>query len=274
MFKSYMKTVGGGEGDRCNYPTRIDMYGRGCEHDCQYCYAKSLLSFRNMWHPEHPMPADRRRVQKVLDSIPTGKIVRLGGMTDPFQPIESKYHCTEWLISELNKRRIGYLIVTKSSTVADCRILHPQLAHIQISYTYTEGYAPSNYEHASPPESRLKAAETLFDRGYDVQLRISPYVPQFIDLNKVLESPVDKVLVEFLRVNAFIKRNMPYMDFSDWSENDGNYQHLPLSKKRELLQPFIDSGKRITVCEDNNLHYQYFREKVNANPEDCCDLRT
>lgn len=35
-FKSFYKTVGGGEGDRCSYPTRLDLYGCGCQHDCKY----------------------------------------------------------------------------------------------------------------------------------------------------------------------------------------------------------------------------------------------
>ena len=47
-FKSFYKTVSGAEGERCTYPTRLDLYGRGCYHDCTYCYAKSLLSFRGL----------------------------------------------------------------------------------------------------------------------------------------------------------------------------------------------------------------------------------
>lgn len=27
-FKSFYKTVGGGEGDKCYYPTRLDPYGK------------------------------------------------------------------------------------------------------------------------------------------------------------------------------------------------------------------------------------------------------
>ena len=38
-FKSFYKTVGGGEGDKCYYPTRLDPYGRGCYYNCAYCYA-------------------------------------------------------------------------------------------------------------------------------------------------------------------------------------------------------------------------------------------
>lgn len=46
-FKSFFKTVGGNEGNKCHYPTRLDTYGCGCSHDCKYCYAKSLLDFRD-----------------------------------------------------------------------------------------------------------------------------------------------------------------------------------------------------------------------------------
>lgn len=272
-FHSYYRTVGGGEGERCNYPTRLDMYGCGCQHDCNYCYAKSLLEFRGIWNPQAPRCLSKQTAVRVLDKIPKGTVIRLGGMTDPFQPLEDKYHLTEWAVGEL-KRRIGYLIVTKGAGVAKCRNLHPQLAHIQVSYTWTEGKnVPQDYEKASPPKERLKAAEDLYRKGFDVQLRISPYVPDYIDLDTVLKSPVDKILVEFLRVNTFIKKTMPYADFTDWTENTGSYQHLPLERKLELLQPFIDSGKRIAVCEDHPDHYEYFKKHINANPDDCCDLR-
>ena len=76
-FQSYYKTVGGGEGDRCNYPTRLDMYGCGCQHDCNYCYAKSLLEFRDLWDPEHPRCLNKRTAVRIMDKIPKGTIIRL-----------------------------------------------------------------------------------------------------------------------------------------------------------------------------------------------------
>ena len=48
-FKSFYKTVEGNEGQKCHYSTRLDTYGCGCAHDCNYCYAKSLLDFRDLW---------------------------------------------------------------------------------------------------------------------------------------------------------------------------------------------------------------------------------
>ena len=54
-FKSFFKTVGGNEGNKCHYPTRLDTYGCGCAHDCKYCYAK--------WDAEHPAVADIDKIR-------------------------------------------------------------------------------------------------------------------------------------------------------------------------------------------------------------------
>jgi len=272
-YKSFYKTVSGGEGDRCKYPTRLDMYGCGCQHDCRYCYAKSLLEFRGLWNPQLPSMADHEKVARKLDKIESGTILRLGGMTDPFQPCESEYNHTKWLIEELNQRNIGYLIVTKSATVTDAlSVMDKDLAHIQVSYTYTEGLAPEGYEKASEPKDRLNAASKAYQMGFDTQIRLSPYVPKFVDLNKVLECPVEKVVVEFLRINPMIARTLPEGNWNDWCEKSGGYRHLPLILKCLMLEP-LDGKKRITVCEDHPEHYKYFKEHYNPNPDDCCDLR-
>ena len=272
-FGSFIKTVGGGEGDRCKYPTRLDMYGCGCQHNCQYCYARSLLEFRNLWNPDSPRSASRDKVRPHLDNIPEGTIVRLGGMTDPFQPLESQLRHTEWLIGELNDRNIGYLIVTKSARVLDCKTLDKDLAHIQISYTHSEGRAPKDFECASPPRERLEAVSQLYGQGYDVAIRLSPFIPKFVDMKQVVASPCDKIVVEFLRVNTFIKRKLPSLSFTDWRVKYGGYQHMSINRKMEYLQPLIGSGKQITVCEDFPKHYDWFREHINANKDDCCNLR-
>lgn len=77
-FQSFYKTVGGNEGSKCNYPTRLDTYGCGCQHDCKYCYAKSLLSFRGLWNAEQPAVSDLTKLKKQIDKLPKETIVRLG----------------------------------------------------------------------------------------------------------------------------------------------------------------------------------------------------
>ena len=103
-FKSFYTTVEAGEGNRCHYPTRLDTYGRGCMHDCSYCYAKSLLDFRGLWNAQEPAVADIGEIRKTLDKVPAGEILRLGGMTDCFQECERQYRVTYQTIKELNKR--------------------------------------------------------------------------------------------------------------------------------------------------------------------------
>lgn len=62
-FKSFYKEVKGNEGNKCHYNIRLDTYGCGCQHDCKYCYAKSLLNFRNLWDAQNPSIADIKKLK-------------------------------------------------------------------------------------------------------------------------------------------------------------------------------------------------------------------
>lgn len=273
-FLSFYKTVGGGEGDRCNYPTRLDLYGCGCQHDCKYCYAKSLLDFRKLWNPQNPSVANIEKVRRKIDKIPDDTCVRLGGMTDCFQPLEKEVRNTYNAILELNKLKKHYLIVTKSHIVADpeyLEILDKNLAHIQVSITTTDDELSKTYEKASLPSQRIQAVEKLASLGFDVQVRMSPFIPQYIDIDKINNIKCDKILVEFLRVNTWIKKWFD-IDYSDYTLKEGGYRHLPLEKKIEYISK-VTGFKEITVCEDVDEHFKYWEENLNANKNDCCNLR-
>ena len=69
-FKSFIKEVKGNEGNRCYYNTRLDTYGCGCQHNCSYCYAKGLLSFRNLWNANEPSVANINKIEKAIKNIP------------------------------------------------------------------------------------------------------------------------------------------------------------------------------------------------------------
>ena len=205
-FGSKAKIVGGNEGGKCNYPTRLDTYGCGCAHDCSYCYAKSLLDFRDLWNPSDPSIGDISAISRQIRTMPR-EVVRLGGMTDCFQPIEKIHKVTYKTIRLLNRRKIPYLIVTKSAMVADYMdILDPDLAHIQITVTTLDDDLCATYEKASPPSERVKAILRLQEAGHDVSLRLSPFIPQYVNLGALNSIGIDKVLVEFLRVNTWIRK--------------------------------------------------------------------
>lgn len=273
-FSQIGKVVGGNEGDKCNYTYRLDTYGCGCSHDCSYCYAKSLLDFRKLWDPKNPSVGDISKIHREIRKIPKGTVVRLGGMTDCFQPIEKIHRVTYKTIKALNKRGIEYLIVTKSAIIADeeyLKILDKDLAHIQITVTTTDDELAKTYEKASPPSERIKAIEKLQELGFDVTLRLSPFIPQYIDTDKLNAVKCDKILIEFLRVNSWIEKWFN-IDYREYNIKQGNYRHLSLEKKLEYISQ-ITGFKQYTVCEDEDRAYRYWKDNYNHNKEDCCNLR-
>lgn len=267
-----MKSVTGNEGQKCYYTTRLDTYGCGCQHDCSYCYAKSLLSFRNLRNPIEPRVADIKKIENRIKKIPQGTILRLGGMSDCFQPIEEEEHVTYQTIEFLNYYGIGYLIVTKSPLVASDRymkILDRTLAHIQITVTTLDDSFALTYEKASLPSERIKAIYRLQKQDYDVALRLSPLVEEFIDFDKLNNLDIRMAVVEFLRINSWIRRWLQGVNFSKYTLKQGGYQHLSLEEKLRLLEKI---QLPLTVCDDVTEHYQYWKEHINPNPNDCCNL--
>ena len=239
-FKSFYKEVKGNEGEKCKYTTRLDTYGCGCQHDCKYCYAKSLLSFRNLWSAEDPSVADINKIEKVIKKIPKGKIIRLGGMTDCFQPIELKYRNTYETIKLLNKYGVGYLIVTKSHIVASdeyLEIYDKKLAHFQITTTCLDDklYRRLDYEKASLPSKRIEAILKLQEKGFDVAIRLSPIIEEYIDFDKLNSLGIKKAQVEFLRVNHWIKQWFN-IDYSKYVIKQSGYLHLPINEKERILK--------------------------------------
>ena len=274
-YKNFYKTVKGNEGNKCNYPTRLDTYGCGCSHDCSYCYAKSILDFRNSWSPSNPAVANINKIKRKIAKIPKDTpAIRLGGLTDCFQPIEKTHRVTYETIKALNENRIPYLIVTKSAIVADdeyMEILDKDLAHIQISVTTTDDELSKTYEKASVPSERIRAIEKLYDEGFDIALRLSPYIPEYVDLSVLNNVRCDKILVEFLRVDSWIRKWFN-IDYSDYTVTQNKYKHLPLEKKIQYISK-ITGFKEMSVCDDEHEAYEYWQKNFNHNPDDCCNLR-
>ena len=272
-FWALYNTVWWWEWEKCHYPTRLDTYWQWCSHNCSYCYARSLLAFRWLRHPNNPKFIDLRTAYKIVaEEIPKWQITRLWGMTDCFQPVEAIHKITYNVLKAFNHYKKPYLIVTKSDLIARddyIEVLDPKLAHIQITITSTDDELAASYENATPPSKRIEAIEKLASLWYDVQIRLSPFIPQYIEINKINTIKCDKIIVEFLRVNWFIKQRFK-IDYSDYTLKEWWYNHLPLEKKINLISKI--KKPQISVCEDVEAHYQYRKEHFNHNPEDCCNL--
>lgn len=256
----------------CVYSKRIDTYGNGCEHECKYCYAKGLLDFRGHWNKK-PMASNFGEIHYQIKKLPKYSVVRIGSMTDCFQPIEEKQMITFETIKMLNKYKINYLILTKSKLVSDVKYLEiydKNLAHFQVSITSTDAENSLKFESASLPQERINSVETLFKNGFDVSVRLSPFIPEFIDFNVINSIKCDKILIEFLKVNHFTKKWFN-IDYSDYSLRYGGYNHLKLEKKIELVNKITGFHQK-SVGEYVREHHEYFSNNVNFNKNDCCNL--
>ena len=276
-FSLFYKEVGGNEGSKCHYTTRLDTYGCGCQHECKYCYAKSLLDFRGLWNSDKPVVGNMKQIRNVIIRLKKSgvEVVRLGGMTDCFQPLELKYRVTYQTIKLLNKYKIGYLIVTKSHLVANdeyMQIYDKNLAHFQITTTCLDDelYKQLDYEKASLPSKRIEAIRKLQDNGFDVAIRLSPLIEEYIDFDKLNNLGIEKAIVEFLRVNHWIKKWFN-IDYSKFTLKENGYEHLQLEEKKRILNKV--KIPIISICEDVDSHYNYWKDNFNPNKEDCCNLR-
>lgn len=81
----------------------------------------------------------------------------------------------------------------------------------------------------------------------------------------------DKILIEFLKVNTWVRKWFD-IDYSEYTLKYGGYWHLPLERKIELAS-LITGFEQVSVGEYVQEHYEYFRNNVNWNPMDCCNLR-
>lgn len=273
---SFHKTVDGGEGARCFYPTRLDTYGKGCYFNCQYCYARNLLDFRGLWKPNSPASPSMKEMLKTIKKIPSGSVVRLGGMTDCFQPIEKIKRNTYNTIRSLNRKKIHYLIVTKSDLIINpeyLKVMSKKLAHIQVSIPTNNNDVLAATDNAKSFEVRRNVVETLYEEGFDTSVRLAPFLYSTADYEIINQINVDKCLVEFLRVKSVGKNNPlnKAIDLSPYTYKEGGYYHLPFKTKMKILNKL--DFKELSVCEDVEAHYHYFLKNVCYNPNDCCNLR-
>jgi DNA repair photolyase len=145
------------------------------------------------------------------------------------------------------------------------------LAHIQITVTCLDGNIASKYEkNASHPSKRVQAIMDLQAAGFDVAIRLSPLLEEYMDFDKLNSLGINKCIVEFLRINHSIIEWFPMRSYRKYTHYHANYRHLPLEEKLRIISKV--KLPSITVCEKVPEHYEYWRDHFNPNPADCCNL--
>jgi DNA repair photolyase len=198
VYKGTLKLLEAQDCAQCFHRFELDTYGRGCVHNCAYCYAKSYLSIRRYWNAPMPFPIDIAAIRKIFATVfETSKPskcrailerrvpLRLGSMSDAFMWMDKTYRVTLELLKILRFYRYPYLIFTRSDLVADeeyLRAMDPHLASIQMSLSSLNRELTRQLEPGAPaPSKRLQALQTLAEHGFWTTVRINPLFPMYPD---------------------------------------------------------------------------------------------
>lgn len=210
---------------KCHYAFEIDSYGRGCIHNCVYCYAKDQLTSHGFWNQPMPFPVDLAEVRKIMYTVfETNKNskwrsvleqripVRIGSMSDSFMWIDPKYGITKELLKILKFYKYPHIVFTRSDLAArdDYMALYdPDLISIQFSLSGgNEGLTRLIEPGAPSVERRLKALRKLSEAGFWTTVRLNPFFPMFPDGYFTDEQSI---------ISRFgSKENVPRFDLFNW----------------------------------------------------------
>ncbi|MGE3263219.1 MAG: radical SAM protein [Bacteriovoracia bacterium] len=183
---------------QCLYAFEVDTYGRGCAHNCVYCYAKAELTVHGYWNNPIPVPIDFNVIRKAFYTVfETDKRnkwrellnrripLRIGSMSDSFMWSDTKYKVTQELLKLLKFYDYPYVIFTRSDLVAHddyIKLLDPKLAAVQFSMSSTNEELIRKIEPGAPSaKRRLKALQKLAESGYWTTVRLNPLFPIYPD---------------------------------------------------------------------------------------------
>ena len=160
----------------------------GCAHGCKYCYASFMKRFTN-----HKEPWGEFVDVKFWEPIKNpskydGKILMFGTVTDPYQPLESKYKRTRVLLEELKGSDIKLTISTRSDLILRDLDLIKTFKNARVSFsinTLDEEFKKDMDKGASI-ERRLNAMKELYKNGIYTSCFISPIFPEITDVKKII----------------------------------------------------------------------------------------
>jgi len=207
---------------------------RGCEHGCVYCYARPThetlglscgVDFETRLVAKHDAPdlLERELRRKGW----RGEPIVMSGVTDPYQPVESKLRITRRCLEVMAAFQQPVSIVTKSSLVLrDLDLIERLHEHdavrCAVSLTTLDNRLASRMEpRACSPKRRLETIRRISALGVPVTVMTAPIIPTLNDrelpalLQSAAEAGASSAAYVFLRLPHQLKAV-----FTDWLERE------------------------------------------------------
>src|SRR4051812_90482 len=175
------------------FTTSFNPY-RGCEHGCIYCYARPTheylgfsagLDFETRIMVKENAPDLLRAEMRKKGWVP--QTVSIGGVTDPYQPVERKLRLTRRCLEVFLEFKNPATVISKNHLVTrDVDVLSAMakenLTGVFISITTLRKELTQIMEpRTAVPKMRLAAIETLAKAGVPVGVMVAPVIPGLTD---------------------------------------------------------------------------------------------
>lgn len=230
----------------------------GCEHACKYCYASFMRRFTN--HPEEwggfvdvKTWPELKHPEKY-----SGCEVFLSSVTDPYQPLESRYCRTRRLLQELQGHDVRLSIATKSDLVLRDIDLIGTFRNARVSWsinTLDEGFR-EEMDRAVSIERRFAAMKEFHDAGIRTTCFISPIFPGITDVAAIIgraKNICNLVWLENLNLRGNFKGAIMSWIHERHPELEGLYHNI--YTRRDLSYWYELDEQVRNFCRSNNLPY-------------------
>ncbi len=169
---------------------------KACQHACKYCDGRS-----EKYYVDGDFEKDiviRKNLPEVLKSSlgkfrEKGIIVISSGISDPYQPVESKEKLMSECAKIISDNKYAAMLFTKSNMVMRDIDLWQEVHEnagftLMMSIVYPNDDLRKIFEpYASSIESRLKTLKAFKDRGMNVGVLAMPMLPFLTDTTEVME---------------------------------------------------------------------------------------
>ena len=281
----------------CSVPFRLDIYNR-CQFSCAYCFAKARGGHRGKSSMRvvntDALAARLRRVgsgviKSTVDEFFSRRIpLQIGGMSDPFSPVEAKTGAAFAVLKLMKKYNYPILISTstRNQVRSDIDEILPELnLFYRVSVVGGDRRIRASLQTVDGDDKDLlRRIEALVARGVAVGVRIQPIIPGFekgvIALGRsLLDAGVRDVTFEYLKfpleqdthiansLNRLLPEATLRMYRADCSDRIGR-ERVINSKYRgaglkALKQHFNKMGFRVGIGDND---YMLF-----GDTESCCN---
>ena len=169
-----------------------------------------------------------------------GETVSMANSSDPYPPMEKESGLTRECLVILSRSKCRIQIITKSGLVTrDADLLSKSPATVALTITTDNDNLAKRIEPQAPSSTeRLKAVETLVNKGVPVSVRIDPIIPFVNDNPANLIAKLASIGVKHVTASTYKVKRDNWKRFSD-----------AMPEEAEKLKPlYFLEGERANGC--------------------------